>query len=65
MRYVLDTHAFLWHMTNDARLGDNAKTVLDLIDQNDAKAFIPSIVLAESIFIIEKKRITGVSFRDL
>ena len=65
MRYVIDTHAFLWHMTDDKRLGSNARSILDLIDQNKAKAFIPSIVLAEAIFIIEKKKIKGISYKDI
>jgi PIN domain nuclease of toxin-antitoxin system len=29
MRYILDTHALLWHLGNDPRLGAHAKRVLD------------------------------------
>ena len=65
MRYVLDTHAFLWFLTKDARLGSKAALIMTKIDWNEAKAFIPSIVLAEAIFILEKKKITGTTFSEI
>lgn len=65
MRYVLDTHAFLWFLTKDARLGSKAALIMTKIDRNEAKAFIPSIVLAEAIFILEKKKITGTTFSEI
>ncbi|MHA2253503.1 MAG: type II toxin-antitoxin system VapC family toxin [Candidatus Kariarchaeaceae archaeon] len=65
MRYVLDTHAFLWYLTDDNRLGSNAKQILEKIDQDEGKVFIPSIILAESIFVLEKKRVSGITFPDI
>ena len=61
----MDTHAFLWHLTNDKRLGAKAKEKLELIDRNQAKALVPAIVIAEAIFIIEKKKVKGINFIDI
>ncbi len=54
MHYIVDTHALVWHMTNDRRLSDKVRRVLD--DEN-ARLVIPSIVLAEAKHIADRKRI--------
>lgn len=61
MRYVLDTHALIWHLTNDGRLGENARRVLD--DKN-AQLLIPLIVLAEAKHIANRKRVP-ISFDEI
>ena len=38
MLYVIDAHALIWHLTNDAKLGANARTILTRIDAGKAKA---------------------------
>ena len=53
MRYVLDTHALLWHLSNDVRLGANAKRILD--DPN-APLIVPVLVLAEAKHAADRKR---------
>jgi PIN domain nuclease of toxin-antitoxin system len=54
MRYILDTHALLWHLSNDARLGADAKRVL-----NDPRALliVPVLVLAEAKHAADRKRL--------
>lgn len=54
MRYVLDTHALLWHLSNDARLGPNAKRILD---DPGAPLIVPVLVLAEAKHAADRKRV--------
>jgi len=48
MRYVLDTHALLWHLSGDKRLGPDAGRILDdadapLIDPITQSGLVPAI----------------------
>lgn len=54
MRYVLDTHALVWYLTGDARLGAAAQRILN--DGNN-QLIIPAIVLAEAKHIADRKRV--------
>ena len=62
--YIIDTHALLWHLTDDLRLGKNAKDVLEKADRGEEKVLVPSIVLAECLYLLEKKG-RGDLFPDL
>ena len=55
--YVTDTHSFLWFLTNDGRLGNQAKEIFNACDKGETIIFIPSIVLMESLVICEDKRV--------
>ena len=55
--YVTDTHSFLWHLQNDEKLSSRAKTIFEACDNEREVVVIPSIVLIESIFVCEKKKI--------
>lgn len=55
--YVTDTHSFLWYLQHDEKLGSKAKLVFEACDNESEVIIIPSIVLIESIFICEKKKI--------
>jgi PIN domain nuclease of toxin-antitoxin system len=50
--YIIDTHALIWYLTDDKRLGKSASRILD---DSETRLLIPSIVLAEAIFILERK----------
>lgn len=54
IRYIVDTHALIWYLTGDARLGKAAKAVFD--DPNSI-LIIPLIALAEAVFIVEKGKV--------
>ena len=54
--YVTDTHPLLWHLTRDSRLSPSAKNVFERTDAGADQVIIPSIVLIEIIYLIEKKR---------
>ena len=51
--YVLDTHALVWYLTNDRRLGLQAEVVLN---DPGARLIIPTIVLAEIKDLTRKGR---------
>ena len=62
MDYVSDTHSLVWYFIGDSRLG---KKALKAFEQTTEKGIIivPSVVLAEIIYIAKKGKIT-LSFRD-
>ncbi len=64
MIYVTDTHSFLWYLSGDKRLGKGAKSVFDKAENGDATIVIPTIVLAESLYILEKENAI-MKFKDI
>jgi PIN domain nuclease of toxin-antitoxin system len=52
-RYIVDTHALIWYLEGNPRLGQQAKQVLADVE---SKLILPIIVLAESVLVIDKKR---------
>ena len=52
-KYVLDTHAVVWHLEGNPRLGPNAKRV---IDDPLSSLVLPVIALAEAAYIVEHGR---------
>jgi len=62
--YVVDTHALIWHLTGDPRLGRNARSILERADRCKEVVLVPSIVLAECLYLLEKKG-RGSLFLDL
>jgi predicted nucleic acid-binding protein len=55
MRYVVDTHALVWFLSRDSRLGDEA---LRILADSSAQLIIPTIVLAEAKHISDRKRVS-------
>lgn len=52
-KHVIDTHALLWFLGGDPRLGSKAKAVL----QDPASQLIlPAIALAEACWVLQKSR---------
>lgn len=62
MKYVVDTHALIWFLEGNQRLGANAKTILSDIN---SKLIFPAIVLAEAAWIVERGRTSIPSVTDL
>ncbi len=52
-RYLLDTHALIWHLEGNSLLGLKAKRV---ISDPASDLVLPVIALAEALFIVEKGR---------
>ena len=56
-RYVTDTHALIWHLTEDERLSLTCRTAFACADSAEAQIWIPAIVLVEVIYLAEKSRV--------
>lgn len=52
MKIVTDTHSLFWYFTADKKLSKTAKVTIDNADN----IFIPTIVLAELLYIFNKKK---------
>lgn len=57
MDYVTDAHSLVWYFTDDARLSIKALKAFEQTTE-EGIMIIPSIVLAEIMFIAKKGRIT-------
>lgn len=54
MRHIIDTHALIWYLTQDRRLGSQARQILD---DERARLIVPAIVLAEAKHIADRHRV--------
>ncbi len=61
-KYVLDTHALVWHLEGNPRLGSQAKKV---IDDPLSSLVLPIIALAEAAYIVERGRTAIPKVSDL
>ena len=61
-KYILDTHALVWFLEGNSRLGNQAKIVMS---DPDSLLVLPLIAVAEASFWIEKKRIGIPSVENL
>ena len=64
MNYVADTHGLVWFLTKDSKLGVEALRIFRSADRGNVFVVIPSIVIAEAIYISENKGVS-VNFSDL
>lgn len=53
VKFVVDTHALVWFLQGDPRLGPQARAVLEDPTSN---LVLPAIALAEACFVIERGR---------
>jgi len=56
-RYVADTHSILWYLAKDRRLSRHARSVFQAAKNDRAQILVPSIVLVEAIFLMQRRRI--------
>jgi len=61
-KYVLDTHALIWYLEGNPKLGRQAKITMGAAD---SLMVLPLIGLAEAAFLIERRRIDIPSVSDL
>ncbi len=64
MRYVVDTHAFLWYLVDSPKLSKKARAIFERADQGNATLIVPAIVLLESIDVLDKKKVVFESVID-
>ena len=55
--YVTDTHSFVKHLSEDKELGKAAETIFISCDNGKEIILIPSIVLIETMYICERKKV--------
>ena len=53
-RYVVDTHAIYWHLTQSSKLGPRAAAAFEEGERDEARLYVPSIVLCELFYLNEK-----------
>lgn len=51
MKYVIDTHALIWFLEGNQRLGTQAGAILS---NSDSQLILPAIALAEAAWIVER-----------
>jgi len=56
-RYVADTHSILWYLAKDRRLSRRAQSAFQAAKNDRAQILVPSIVLVEAIFLMQRQRI--------
>jgi PIN domain nuclease of toxin-antitoxin system len=54
--FVADTHALTWYLSDDTRLGEDARRTFERAERGDGSALIvvPTIVLAELLYLARK-----------
>ena len=62
MKYVIDTHALIWFLEGNWRLGANANAILS---NPDSQLVIPATTLAEAVWIVERGRTSIPSAKNL
>ena len=62
MKYVIDTHALIWFLEGNPRLGVNTKAI---ISNPDSLLVIPATTLAEAVWIVERGRTSIASPKDV
>ena len=55
--YVTDTHALLWHLSNDPALSAPAADLFRQADAGAVEIIIPSIALIEVVYLCERQRV--------
>ena len=64
MNFVTDTHALVWWFTGSSKLSVKAEEIFEKCEKGGNIIFIPSIVVAESLSIFDKKRVSF-NFKNL
>ena len=62
MKYIVDTHALIWFLEGNSRMGIAAKQVLE---NQESQLILPAIALAEAAFIVERGKTSIPSVIDL
>ncbi len=55
--YVTDTHAILWHLSQDPALSSKAAQLFAEADAGQTEIFVPSIALVEIVYLCERQRV--------
>jgi PIN domain nuclease of toxin-antitoxin system len=61
-KYILDTHALVWYLEGNTRLGEQARATMGA---DDSEMVLPIIALSEAAFLVERGRIGIPTIPDL
>jgi predicted nucleic acid-binding protein len=56
--FVVDAHALAWFISQDAKLGAMATNILRKAEETKAEILVPTVVLAEILYISERKKVS-------
>lgn len=62
---VADTHTLIWYATKDPRLSTAARAALVSAEQAGAPIFVPSMVIVELRYLVEKGTITEAEYEAI
>jgi PIN domain nuclease of toxin-antitoxin system len=54
--YVVDTHALIWYLTNDKKLGKQAAEVFAAAERGETRLIVSAIVVAEMYYANKKNK---------
>ena len=57
-RYVVDTQCLVWYLGKDRHLPRAARAVFDSAKEGRVQILVPSIVLVETLFLVQRQRIS-------
>ncbi|MCB9455362.1 MAG: type II toxin-antitoxin system VapC family toxin [Anaerolineaceae bacterium] len=58
---VIDTHALIWYLYDDARLSNTARQFMEITADSQDQIALSSITLIEMVYLIEKGRVASES----
>lgn len=64
MNYIFDAHVLFWCLFAPEKISQKVKNIFADIEQGKINGIIPTIVLSELLFLLEKKKI-DVDFNDI
>ncbi len=64
MTFLVDTHTLVWFLAKDKKLSGKVIEILRKVEHGEETVIIPTIVLAEIMYICEKKK-AKLSFRSI
>jgi PIN domain nuclease of toxin-antitoxin system len=62
---VADTHALLWYLNNSPLLSAPARTAFENAEQTGQPIYVPSIVIVEMRYLVEKRTITEANYKTV
>jgi PIN domain nuclease of toxin-antitoxin system len=63
--FVADTHAVVWYLSKNKRLSRRVRTIFERATAGYVHVAIPSIVVVETAFLIQRARLAGAVIQSL
>ncbi|MGK7929625.1 MAG: type II toxin-antitoxin system VapC family toxin [Spirulina sp.] len=62
MKHIIDTHALIWFLEGNTRLGTTANSILT---DSTSELILPAIALAEAVWIVDRGKTSIPSVKEL